>query len=67
MFVSNLQKSAGFYTGLLAEKLFVQQPDVMVGFQVVEVRFVLHSDANATWLPAGVPKGVGLGLHFHSD
>ena len=37
---------------------------LMAEFDIGETHLRLHSDAQATWLPEGAKKGVGLGLHL---
>jgi len=39
----------------------------MAAFDVGETHLLIHSDANASWLPPGAKKGVGMALHLRVD
>ncbi len=64
LFVSDIERSHAFYQQLLGVEPTHHRAGMMAEFQVGETHLRLHSDANATWLPAGAQKGIGLGLHL---
>ena len=64
LFSKDIQKSVDFYTTLFGEKPSAGWQDMMSSFQIGSIRFLIHSDKNATWLPAGLKRGVGFALHF---
>lgn len=64
LFVSDLERSRAFYQQLLGVEPTHHRDGMMAQFEVGETHLRLHSDASATWLPAGATKGVGLGLHL---
>lgn len=64
MFVSDLPRSQDFYQRLLGKEPARQRPGMFASFAVGGLNLLLHSDANATWLPEGAKKGVGFALHL---
>ena len=64
MFVSDLAHSQDFYQKLIGKGPSLHRENMLASFQIGEVNLMLHSDANATWLPAGAKKGVGMALHL---
>ncbi|MCX6024561.1 MAG: VOC family protein [Chloroflexi bacterium] len=64
MFVSDLPRSQDFYQKLIGKEPSRQRENLFASFQIGGVNLLLHSDANATWLPAGAKKGVGMALHL---
>ena len=64
MFVSDLPRSQDFYQKLIGKEPSREIENLLTRVQIGEVSLLLHSDANATWLPAGAKKGVGMALHL---
>lgn len=64
MFVSDLPRSVDFYQRVLGKEPARQREDMLASFALGGVNLLLHSDANATWLPEGARKGVGVALHL---
>jgi len=67
MFVSDLPRSRDYYATLLDTQPSRERESLMATFEVGETHLLLHSDANATWLPAGAKKGVGMALHLRVE
>lgn len=63
MFVSDFDRSRQFYTTILG-KPALDHTDTHAEFDLGGVSFLIHSDTNAHWLPAGAQKGVGTALHL---
>ena len=64
MFVSDLPRSRDFYQKLIGGEPSRQRENMFASFEIGGVNLLLHSDANATWLPIGAKKGVGMALHL---
>ena len=64
MFVSDLPSSQDYYQRLIGKEPLRQRANMLAVFNLGGVDLLLHSDANATWLPAGAKKGVGVALHL---
>jgi catechol 2,3-dioxygenase-like lactoylglutathione lyase family enzyme len=67
MFVSELARSRDFYARVLGKEPERSREEMLASFDVGATHLLLHSDANATWLPAGAQKGVGMALHLRVD
>ena len=64
MFVSDLPRSREYYASILGKDPAREREGMLASFDLGGISLLLHSDANATWLPAGAKKGVGVALHF---
>ena len=64
LFSKDLQKSVDFYSTIFGVKPSAGWADMMSSFQIGDTVFKIHTDKNATWLPAGAKRGVGMALHF---
>lgn len=64
LFSKDLKKSVDFYSTLFGAGPSSGWADMMSAFQIGDTALRIHSDKNATWLPAGVKRGVGFALHF---
>ena len=64
LFAHDLERSVQFYTTLFSEGPSRVREGLLAQFQIGPTRLLVHSDAHATWLPAGAKKGVGIALHF---
>ncbi len=64
LFVSDLSRSQDFYQKLIGREPSRQIENMLTRFEMGGVNLLLHSDANATWLPAGAKKGVGMAVHI---
>ena len=64
LFVSDLPRSQDFYRKLIGREPSRQIENMLTRFEMGGVNLLLHSDANATWLPAGAKRGVGMALHL---
>lgn len=64
MFVSDIERSRDFYAKLLGAEPTRSRAGMLASFDIGATHLLLHSDANATWLPAGAKKGVGIALHL---
>src|SRR5436305_1191043 len=51
MFVADLPRSQDFYQKLIGREPERQRENLFASFQLGGVNLLLHSDANATWLP----------------
>lgn len=66
MFVSDVPRSREYYASILGKDPAREREGMLASFDLGGISLLLHSDANATWLPAGAKKGVGVALHFES-
>ena len=64
LFVSDLPRSSDYYAKLLGREPSRSRENLLASFEIGDTHLLLHSDANATWLPAGMKKGVGMALHL---
>lgn len=67
MFVSDLEVSRDYYAKILGKEPSASHENMLASFEIGETHLLLHSDARATWLPAGAKKGVGMALHLRVD
>lgn len=67
MFVSELARSRDFYATVLGKEPEHSRQEMLASFDIGGTHRLLHSDANATWLPADAKKGVGMALHLRVD
>src|SRR5688500_9544953 len=64
LFVSDLAASQAYYEKVLGKPPTLAREGMLARFDLGGVNLLLHSDSNATWLPTGAKKGVGMALHL---
>lgn len=67
VFASDLARSRDYYAHVLGKEPTREREGMLAAFDVGGTALLIHSDANATWLPAGAQRGVGVALHLRVE